>query len=186
MFNIYKHKSNITMVNYAGCDNQLKQTNKKEIRFSVTECENCWFFDPNLSVPEQKGTVMNSLFLVSEQFIYLGFIHILHIFEVQSQLLCLFSFFTIHLQDGVMPLLQILKMHIHTIISKKETAPLAVAAPVYPFPPTEFTLSRILSLGISFTFSSISSFWFVSRTSSSAITARVLSRLVISTCKVFI
>lgn len=135
---------------------------------------------------KKKGTVMNSLFLVSEQFIYLGFIHILHIFEVQSQLLCLFSFFTIHLQDGVMPLLQILKMHIHTIISKKETAPLALAAPVYPFPHTEFTLSRILNLGISFTFSSISSFWFVSRTSSSVITARDLSRLEISTCKVFI
>lgn len=29
MFNIYKHKSNITMVNYAGCDNQLKQTRRK-------------------------------------------------------------------------------------------------------------------------------------------------------------
>lgn len=79
--------------------------------FSVTECENCADSLICVCVPELKGTERNSLFLVSQQFIDLGFIHILHIFEVQSQLLCLFSFFTIHLQDGVMPLLQILKVH---------------------------------------------------------------------------
>lgn len=42
------------------------------------------------------------------------------------------------------------------------------------------TLSWIFNFGMSFTFSCISSFWFVSRTSSSAITARLLSKLAIS------
>lgn len=49
------------------------------------------------------------LFLVLQQFINLGFEHALDIFKVQPELLCLFSFFAIHLQDGVVPLLQILE-----------------------------------------------------------------------------
>lgn len=48
------------------------------------------------------------------------------------------------------------------------------------FPYMTLTLSWIFNLGISFTLSSMSSFWLVSRTSSSAITERLLSRLEIS------
>lgn len=67
---------------------------------------------------------------------------------------------------------------------KRNSTPRSGAASTFPFPHMEFTLSWILNLGISFTVSSISSFWLVSRTSSSAITARVLSRLEISSCKI--
>lgn len=60
-------------------------------------------------VPEVTQCSNNCSLLVLQQFIYLGFVHVLHVFQVKSQLLCLLGLFSIHLQDGVVSLLQILK-----------------------------------------------------------------------------
>lgn len=145
-----------------------------------------WSTDLFVCVPEVTQRSKNSLFLVPQQFINLGFVHVLHIFQVQSQLLCLFSLFSIHLQDGVVPLLQILKCTAALIKASSNTVTFRhnfsnEHSNVLYFL-IALTFSWILNLGISFTFSSMSSFWLVSRTSSSAITERLLSRLEISSC----
>lgn len=51
----------------------------------------------------------NSLLLVLEQFVNLSFEHVLDVLQVESQLLCLLSLLSIHLEDGVVSLLQLLQ-----------------------------------------------------------------------------
>jgi len=54
-----------------------------------------------------------SLFLVLEQFVDLGLVHVLDVVQVHPQLLRLLGLLTVHLEDGVVSLLQILKQTSH-------------------------------------------------------------------------
>lgn len=49
------------------------------------------------------------LFLVLEQLVDLGLVHDLDVLQVEPQLLGLFCFLSVHLQDGVVSLLQVLR-----------------------------------------------------------------------------
>lgn len=49
------------------------------------------------------------LFLVLEQLVNLGLVHVLDVLQVEPQLLGFFRFLSVHLQDGVVSLLQVLR-----------------------------------------------------------------------------
>ena len=49
-----------------------------------------------------------SLFLIFQQLVDLDFVHVLHVLQVQAQLLSLLCLLPVHLQDCVVSLLQLL------------------------------------------------------------------------------